>query len=154
MQIFEDSVLYSEPLAYSGLHFLLFLRLSVSPAVQIPAQDFYVPDGLPPYSVDLFLPAVWLHPPEKLRHGLRHRIFTCLTDRIRIQLTRSCQLSGCTLPGETSAWTSEQVFPSTGFGFCMNSLFSICRSIPDFFQCFPKLIRSLISFFCIISTGF
>ena len=76
MQIFEDSVLYSEPLAYSGLHFLLFLRLSVSPAVQIPAQDFYVPDGLPPYSVDLFLPAVWLHP-----------------------------------PGETSAWTPEQVFP-------------------------------------------
>ena len=76
MQISEDSALGSEPLAYSGLHFLLFLRRSVSPAVRIPAQDFYMPDGSHSYSADLFLPAVWRHP-----------------------------------PGETSAWTPEQVFP-------------------------------------------
>ena len=49
-------------------------------------------------------------------------------------------------PGEPAIVESAEIL--------MNSLFSVCCSIPDFFQCFPKLLRSLISFFCIISTGF
>ena len=115
MQI-SGLLLCSEPLAYSGCIFALFLRLSVSPAVWIPAQDFYVPDGSHHIQLTFVLAS-------------------CLAALLGFGMDFGTGLS------------------STGFSFHELPLFSICRSIPVS-SVLPEISQGLISFFCIISTGF